>query len=193
MRLFCHIVTYSAFILSVISMILLCVTLKPRFLKKTAPYKDRLETMRLKMANADGSDRLKNEEAKKYKKEISQIFANFYMYEVLFVALLAVVGCAVCFFDGISMKDEWLTAPALAFFIGMVVPPVLLSPQIFYYAGKYKLSFKPDRDEIPNAVVRTAARRYSGRSAFTMAALTGLVFGALTAATAFIFMVDFIV
>ena len=193
MKLFCHIVTYAAFILSVLSLIVLCFTLKRRFIKKTSLIHEAPETMALRISQEDGIKNLKNEESEKERIKMSEIFSNFYFYEALIILAFTVIGCFVCFFDGISMKDEWLTIPAIAFLIGMAGTLVILSPQIIYYRLKYNLSFKPSSEEIPSAGRRMVERSNSSRNAFIWEVATAGFMGILSAAAAYIFMIDFII
>ena len=127
MKLFCHIVTYAAYILSVLSLIVLCFTLKRRFIKKTSLINEAPETMSLGIRQEDGIKNLKTEKSENERIKMSNIFSNFYFYETLIILAFTVIGCFVCFFDGISMKDEWLTIPAIAFLIGMAGTLVILS------------------------------------------------------------------
>lgn len=192
MKLFCHVVTYAAFILSVLSLIVLCFTLKRRFIKKTSLINEAPETMSLGIRQEDGIKNLNTEKSEKERVKMSDVFSSFYFYEALIILAFTVIGCFVCFFDGISMRDEWLTVPTIAFLIGMAGTLVILSPQIIYYRLKYNLSFKPDREEIPSDGRRMVERSNSSRNAFVWDVAAAGFMGILSAATAYIFMIDFI-
>ena len=165
---------------------------KKEIYKKTSLINEAPETMSLGIRQEDSIKNLKTEKSENERIKMSNIFSNFYFYETLIILAFTVIGCFVCFFDGISMKDEWLTIPAIAFLIGMAGTLVILSPQIIYYRLKYNLSFKPDREEIPSAGRRMVERNNSSRNAFVWEVAAAGFMGILSAATAYIFMIDFI-
>mgnify|MGYP007106077752 CR=1 FL=1 len=124
---------------------------KKEIYKKTSLINEAPETMSLGIRQEDGIKNLNTEKSEKERVKMSDIFSSFYFYEALIILAFTVIGCFVCFFDGISMKDEWLTVPSIAFLIGMAGTLVILSPQIIYYRLKYNLCRRKTTEKVPIA------------------------------------------
>ena len=184
MRIFCHIVTYASFVLSIISVVIMCCSFKKRYLRKVSKIPDK--------GIISGVERLGtfvNKEELKRRKSVAdcyiKILDEFGTVTFCFLA----VGIIPCFFDGVSFNQNAVLFSLPVFFLMLFVTAVL--SVVFTTIAAKKFDIKLDRsfDKKFMAYDAGVSERKEDRLSLMVA---DVIISLHAAVTAYIFMIDFI-
>lgn len=184
MRIFCHIVTYASFVLSIISVVIMCCSFKKRYLRKVSKIPDK--------GIISGVERLGafvNKEELKRRKSVAdcyiKILDEFGTVTFCFLA----VGIIPCFFDGVSVNQDAVLFSLPVFFSMLFVTAVL--SVIFTTVAAKKLDIKLDRSFDKKFMAYDAGVSECKEDRLSLM-VADVIVSLHAAITAYIFIIDFI-